>query len=137
MNTGAKCNVLPKQVFGKIVRINQLKPGPRVTAYNRQPVNVVGQQLDVGFNNISYNISCVVTDDVDVLVLRLPSCKVLYVVKLMDSLETTKAKSEPFTHQGTSVTNLVNKYVVLYVVSKEFADFRLNIAFKLNNPLFR
>ncbi|KAI9565214.1 putative uncharacterized protein K02A2.6-like [Daphnia sinensis] len=111
VDTGAQCNVLPKQVFDKVVRIKQLKPGPRVTTYNRQPVHVVGQQqIDVVFNNISYSISCVVADEVDIPVLGLPSCKVLNVDKLTDSIQITKAKSEPSPHQETSVTNLVNKY---------------------------
>jgi predicted aspartyl protease len=44
VDTGAQCNVLPKQIFDKVVKTLNLQAGPRVTAYNRQPVSVVGQQ---------------------------------------------------------------------------------------------
>lgn len=44
VDTWAQCNVLPKQLYDSIVKTKRLHPGPRVTAYNRQPVKVVGQQ---------------------------------------------------------------------------------------------
>ncbi|EFX64996.1 hypothetical protein DAPPUDRAFT_265390 [Daphnia pulex] len=86
-DTGAQCNVLPKQIFDRVVKTSNLQPGPRVTAYNRQPVSVVGQQqLGVLFNNIRVDLSCVMAENVDIPVLGLPSCKALNVVKLVDSL---------------------------------------------------
>ena len=74
VDTGAQCNVLPKQIFDKVVKMPNLQPGPRVTAYNRQPVNVVGQQqLGVLFNNVRVDLSCFVAENVDIPVLGLPS----------------------------------------------------------------
>ncbi len=106
VDTGAQCNVLPKQIFDKVVP--NLQPGPKVTAYNRQPVNVVGQQqLGVLFNNVRVDLSCVVAENVDIPVLGLPSCKALNVVKLVDSLKVGTLSSAL---TETSVANLISKY---------------------------
>lgn len=108
VDTGAQCNILPKQHFDKVVKFQQLQPGPRVTAYNRQPVSEVGQQqLSIVFNNVHFNISCVVAENVDVPILGLPSCKALNVVKLVDSLQVGNMKS---VLTETSVSNLVRTY---------------------------
>jgi hypothetical protein len=92
-----------------LVKTPNLQAGPRVTAYNRQPVSVVGQQqLGVLFNNIRVDLSCVVAENVDIPVLGLPSCKALInMVKLVDSLN-IRALTSPLTE--TSVANLVGKY---------------------------
>jgi predicted aspartyl protease len=112
VDTGAQCNVLLKQMLDKVVKTPNLQPGPRVTAYNRQPVRVVGQQqLCVLFNNIRVDLSCVVAENVDIPVLGLPSCKALNVVKLVDSLNMGTMAS-PLTE--TSVANLVSKYVSVF-----------------------
>lgn len=61
VDTGAQCNVLPKQLFDSIVKTKRLQPGPRVTAYNRQQIKVVGQQrLSVVYNGnqLSYICDC-------------------------------------------------------------------------------
>ncbi len=94
VDTGAQCNVLPKQIFDKVVKMPNLQPGPRVTAYNRQPVRVVGQQqLGVLFNNVRVDLSCVVAENVNIPVLGLPSCKALNVIKLVDSLNIGTVRS--------------------------------------------
>lgn len=111
VDTGAQCNILPRNIFDKVVKLKQLKPGPRGTAYNRQPVRVVGQQqLDVVNNSCQFKIGCVVAEEVDVPVLGLPSCKALNVVKLVDSLQTQTVKSEIVPHQEVSVSPLLAKY---------------------------
>ena len=108
VDTGAQCNVLPKQIFDKVVKMPNLQPGPRVTAYNRQPVTVVGQQqLGVLFNNVRVDLSCVVAENVDIPVLGLPSCKALNLVKLVDSLNVGTLSSAL---TEISVANLVSKY---------------------------
>ena len=38
IDTGAQCNVLPKKIFDQAVKKKKLRPGPRVTAYNGEPV---------------------------------------------------------------------------------------------------
>jgi hypothetical protein len=111
VDTGAQCNVLPWSIFDKVVRLKQLKPGPRVMAYNRQPVRVVGhQQLDVFYNSCLFQISCVVAEEVDVPVLGLPSCKALNVVKLVDSLQTRTVNSGIVPNQESSVSQLLANY---------------------------
>ncbi|KZS05511.1 Uncharacterized protein APZ42_031277 [Daphnia magna] len=111
VDTGAQCNVLPRNIFDKVVKLKQLKPGPKVTAYNRQPVRVVGQQqLHVVYNSGPFKISCVVAEDVDVPVLGLPSCKALNVVKLVDSLQTRTVESGIVPHQDVSMAHLLDKY---------------------------
>ena len=115
VDTGAQCNVLPWSIFDSVVRLKQLKPGPRVMAYNRQPVRVVGhQQLDVFYNGSSFQINCVVAEEVDVPVLGLPSCKALNVVKLVDSLQTRTVKSGTVPHQESSVSPLLDKYDLVF-----------------------
>jgi hypothetical protein len=51
VDTGAQCNVLPRNIFDKVVKLKQLTPGPRVTAYNRQPVRVLDN------NNLTWFIT--------------------------------------------------------------------------------
>jgi hypothetical protein len=135
VDTGAQCNVLPWSIFDNVVRLKQLKPGPRVMAYNRQPVRVVGnQQLDVVYKSSLFQISCVVAEQVDVPVLGRPSCKALNVVKLVDSLQTRRTvKVEQFL--------IKNRQFLIYLpnmnrYSKALAISQWSIAFKFNNQQF-
>ncbi len=115
VDTGAQFNVLPWSIFDNVVRIKQLKPGPIVLAYNRQPVRMVGhQQLDVVYNSCLFQISCVVAEEVVVPVLGLPSCKALNIVKLVYSLQTRTVKSGTIPHQESSVSHLLAKYESLF-----------------------
>jgi hypothetical protein len=78
-------------------------------------VRVVGhQQLDVFYNSSSFQINCVVAEEVDVPVLGLPSCKALNVVKLVDSLQTRTVKSGTVPHQESSVSPLLDKYDLVF-----------------------
>ena len=116
MDTGAQCNVLPKQLFDSIVKTKRLQPGPRVTAYNRQQIKVVGQQrLSVVYNGNQLQVTFVIADEVDVPVLGLPSFKKLNVVRLVNSVEVPRELKRPspiLNHPTIDV--LINKYAKVF-----------------------
>ncbi|XP_057380138.1 uncharacterized protein K02A2.6-like [Daphnia carinata] len=116
VDTGAQCNVMPKHLYDSVVKTKVLQPGPRVTAYNRQPVRVVGQQrLNVTYKCLQFKVLCVIAEEVDIPVLGLPSCKQMNVVRLVDSVEIPQAlNSGSEKSRQVSINTLLNKYAAVF-----------------------
>ncbi|XP_057367007.1 uncharacterized protein LOC130688028 [Daphnia carinata] len=116
VDTGAQCNVMPKHLYDSVVKTKVLQPGPRVTAYNRQPVRVMGQQrLNVTYKGLQFKVLCVIAEEVDIPVLGLPSCKQMNVVRLVDSVEIPQAlNSGSEKSRQVSINTLLNKYAAMF-----------------------
>jgi hypothetical protein len=107
--------VLPKQLFDSIVKTKRLQPDPRVTAYNRQRIKVVGQQRNVVYNGNQLQVPYVIAHEVYVPVLGLPSCKQLNVVTLVNSVEVSRELKRRLTSLShPTIDVLLNKFATVF-----------------------